>query len=477
MKRIGYMKTARSLGLDPNKHGFQGDAEAPNLLRRLAVRHPEVTFVVAGRNTGGTLGLPNIENPWDTEYTGPTFRGSSVEKGEEGFVSFRYNRKSGNTTEGKGYVINPEGLERDKRMAALIASLDGIIIHAGNMGTSHIPIPQADVSWARALANPELLTEPQQSSRTYGGFITEGLNALGDRTDGKGPVVWLCPDPRNYVKDRSLKWPTGCDEILAQYAYTREGKHERFRDTRRPSELGFQSFCTTARDGELWVAKHKYIHDDLELMILPDDWETWGKPGFYERAAIGLASTSFAAGTKPYRSQYVRDWLLKNFPGMPVWGKWDDESLAMVPPGTVQQNEPEQFQSLLESWRVTAALPALGSKWTVAKPYQCFAANVVCLMLDFLDDQGWVMPARVAKMGTKRVAPNLWSSRDDWTTDEIELAGRLRCSFPIDFAKQARYISESEELWTWCVTVQRGLLRRRFADAHLERTIATRLGL
>lgn len=449
--RIGYAKVGRSMSFRPDKWGFQGDAEAPNLLRRLALRHPDIEWVVVGRNDIGqdeeALGLPpNVTNAWrDKSRTG-----------------------------------NGRGLEQ--RMAYVVGSMDGIVMHAGQHGTSHISLPTSHTTWAEAMANPQEITTPQDWAISYGRYLTEGMNILGDRTNGTAPVVWLITDPRNFMKLRDVKWPTGCDRILAQYQYDRDQRHDRFRDPRHPMTLpGYDDgWITTDRDGEIWVARHQYQYGGLELMILPDDWETWGAPGFDQRIPVAVATTSFAkslTSSEPTRAEIVRDWILKSFPDAPVAGKWDAGSLALVPPGTVVENEPHEFQSLLESSRVTLAMPALGSSWTTAKPVQCWAANTVCFMVDPLDDQGWLLPATKQGPGTMQIADGLWSVRSDWKTQDLQLAQWLRVDNPGTFTQRAAMITGDPHLWQQLVNAQRDLLHRRWNEYRVERMIEEQLGI
>jgi hypothetical protein len=460
---------------DETKYGYQGDAEAPNLLRRLAKRFPQHTFVVVGKNNGGgNLGCENIVNPYDTMYDGVTFNTwSEGGRVPEGATLVTY-PVSGHTT---GWYAKPEGVERDLAIATAISQLDGMIVHMGNMGTVHSTgVPASKTTWAQCDADPELFVKPFVWPMNYGGYLLKGLNLLGDRTDGKAPVVWICADPRNYMKARDLKWPTGLNGVLAQYNMKRTSQHERFRDPRSPRELGFSSWCVPGRNGELWTAHDQYEHADLELMILPDDWLFWGNRSFFERLPIGIATTSFKV-SKPRRSELVRDWILKEFPDAGVWGKWDAESLADVPEGTVEENEPAQFQDILQMYRVTLALPVLGGGWTAAKPYQCFAARVACFMMEGLDDQGWVMPTTKWFSGSKQIAPGLYSAREDWTEDDIVLARYLRVKTPQEFVERARRFSSDVGDWATVTDLQRALLRRRWDDAGLERTIGARLSL
>lgn len=452
--RVAYAKLGRSISFKQDKWGFQGDAEAPQLLMRLAARHPDVEWVLVGRNDhrGDPYGLaPNIFNPWAERNTGT-------------------------------------GVGLAEKLAVLMGSLDGAVIHAGQHGTSHKSIPQSHSTWEQYFAEPmEHATTPQDWSVTYGGFIIDGLNFMGDRTDGMAPVIWVVTDPRNFLKARDVKWPTGYDNILAQYAFERGGRHERYRDPRHPNMFSHlnNTRCQQDRDGEIWDARHTYRYGGLELMILPDDWETWGQATYAQRQPAGIATTSFndgRIGTEPRRSEFVRDYLLTAFPGAEVFGKWDPVSLSDVPKGTVTQNEPGAFPEIAQRWRCTMSLPALGSSWTVAKPFQMWASNTVCFMVDRVDDQGWILPSRRAAPLTKMVlAPEaggpLYSIRDDWTDAELQLARWLRVETPTEFAQRARYVSDDEVTWTALAKAQRDLLRKRWDEARIETQIALSLGI
>ena len=76
-KRIGYAKLGRSFPLDPLKTGtVGGDIDVCRLLQRLAEEHPDVEFVIVGRNSRHNpqeLGYPeNVTNPWE-EWWGKVY--------------------------------------------------------------------------------------------------------------------------------------------------------------------------------------------------------------------------------------------------------------------------------------------------------------------------------------------------------------------------------------------------------------------
>jgi hypothetical protein len=476
MTNIGYAKLGRSLTLDPADEGFQGDREAPQLLARLARRSPHVKWVIVGRNRGTfDPSLTNVVNLWDGD----------IRERCKAFprVNGLYHTWDAKWA-GPPFPAVSEITGFEDAIVSTIREMDGMVIHCGQHGTSQIRIPNSKTTWAEALADPdEHVTNPHDWSKAYGRFLIRGLNALGDRTNGQAPVVWICTDPRNYVKARDVKWPTGLDDILAQYNWVRRQRHDRFRDPRPPSDFGLNHDSVKLdRDGEIWVVKHTYRLADLELMILPDNWETWGQATWAERKPVGVASTSYdTRNLEPRRSEFIRDVVLGTYPDAEVWGKWDKKSLADVAEGTVKLNKPSEFSALLNSWRVTVSLPGIGSSWTVAKPYQCFAANVVCFMMNRVDDLGWIIPSRRKVADNKFVGEvdgvKLYSVRDDWTEPDLKLARWLRVETADEFASLSRVVIENEAAWQALARAQRELLSRRWAESYLESEIERKLGI
>jgi hypothetical protein len=451
----------------------------------LALRNPDVDFILIGKNDGEMSGFPNnVVNPWPADVP----RAPWVEAGV-GDCAICGGQHDGLR------LNNRVSLEAEEYVISLAAQLDGMIMHVGQHGVTHRPIPAANTSWKDIVnADPgacgaqlngdasldQRLTKPYVWARNYGSATVRALNAFSDVTDGRGPVVWIVTDPRNYLKARDVKWPTGEDDVLAQYAYSRTAKHERYQDPRLPSELGFGDWVRPLRSGEVWESRVTYRYGGIEMMILPDDWGTWGPASFEQRLPVGVASTSFAKNipnNERRRSQLIRDYVLKAFPDAEVWGKWDEGSLRDVPPGTVQLNDPGIFPELLNRWRVTISLPALGSSWTVAKPFQTWAANVVTFMVGRLDDHGFVLPTRRRVKGVPAVADGLYSIRSDWTEDELTLARWARVDKPEEFHARAGQVAGSRELYDALTRVQRTLLRRRWNEHLVETKIERKLGL
>jgi hypothetical protein len=480
MTRIGYAKLGRCMEFDRTKFGFQGDAEAPNLLLRLAERNPDVEWVIVGKNDRCTQGLPaNITNPWPVDAD--WFRNGPVQH----INSVKPDRMSSMITieNSPSYLINDmRSYNTARDVTRMIAELDGMIVHVGQHGTCSGVIPLIGHTWDDVAIDPVTYgTNPQAWTRNYEEFLVDGLNRLGDRTNGRAPVAWIVTDPRNYLKTRSVKWPTGLGNILAQYEYQRHQRHDRHGDARTPYSLNFSDIAETDSDAchsNLWRVRHTYRYGGLELMILPDDWETWGPAGYDDRQTIGVATTSFNVGRRR-RSEYVRDYLVNAWPDVEVFGKWDAVSLVDIADHPVARRPPHEFPSHLNRWRCTIALPPLDTGWSTAKPFQCFAARTVCFMIEQLDEQGWIIPTRCHNDGTHYVGQvngrNFYSIRDDWTEEDLWLAAWLRVDMPSELSERVDMMGPV----TWRVITdwQRNLLARRWNKHYTERLIEKQLGL
>lgn len=451
--RIGYGKFGRRISIDVDKGGFQGTAGVARTFWRLVRDHPEHTFVLIGKVRDVPAVLPpNVENPWpsmdDLKTKGPEAR----------------------------------AFERDV-IVPLFRGLDAVVAHIGENGTAQSPIPNIDSTWAQAKADPSLLTKQLIFQQSYGTYFVEGLNALGDRTDGKAPVIWLCEDPRITLKARDVKWPTGCNDMLAQYYFERSQLQDRYEDPRTPQELGFPFAAVDTKQPERWRVRHLYRHGGLEFMGLDDAWQQWGGRAYEDRQPAGIATTAYTSTGREqdYRAALVRDYLLKAYPHAEVQGKWDEGSLALVPPGTVKVPATTSFGEDLARWRSTLVLPVAGSYWSTAKTWQVFAAWTVGFHVSRVDGQGWLIPNVVQLPGTQAVGTvnkrPLYSVRTDWTQDDLFLADFLRVRSPTDYAEKADRVARSWDTYEWVTKGQLDLLRRRWATDRVELEIARKLNL
>lgn len=478
--RVGYAKLGRSLQLDLSRGDMAGNAEAVNVLVRLARRNPDVDWYIVGKNNGGgaTPYPSNVYNLWP----------EGVPKAPWLHADGLYRCSFCKTAVATPTQWALDCCDRAREVVSIedfvkaqMMRLDALVMHVGQHGVVHAPIPTATTRW-----QDQDLATPYAWARNYGYYLIDGFNLFCNAHDGgKGRVAWLAADPRNFFKARDIAWPTGAtadEPVLAQYAYSRDGKHERFGDTRTPHELGFKAEPIV--NGEKWKVLHHYRHSGLDMAMLPDDWRTWGATDFDDRVPVAVATTaSYLPDRRMRRSALVQDWVFDNFPDARVYGKWSDKSLADVtPPSTVIVNNPLDFPQLLASSRTTISLPPTGTVnngmyWAVAKPWQCFAANTACFFIPPVDAQGWVVPNVVQWEGTKRVADGLWSVRDDWTDDELNLARWLRCTTPADYAARVRAVCESRDTYAWIARTQRSLLERRWNEQLLENLIEQRIGI
>ena len=468
MTTIAYAKFGRSIGFDPGKYGFQGDAEAPNLLIRLARRNPDVTWLLIGKHGPIEMELPpNIVDPWPKDLPRGFWH-------HEGGVY----RCSHCKTPLDPETIVPDCCEKahaiglaELNLIALGEQCDGMVVHIGQHGTTNHPLPE--------VKNRGKLTLPQVWSRNLGGYMMKAVNAMHLRTDGNAPVVWICTDPRNYMKARDVAWPTGLDRVLAQYTFSRPATHERYGDERTPTELGIEGTLTNG----LMKVTHTYRHAGLELMILPDDWETWGQKDYDDRDLIGVATTSsWVDDPGSRRSRLILDYVFRQYPDAAVYGKWDEKSLAEVEGYEVIRNKTTEFVDILGAYRATVVMPPVarhadGVKWTTAKPYQAFAARTAAFFLGPMDAQGWIIPATRQERGTVEVAEGLWSIRSDWTAEDIVLARWLRVGSPADLKSRVDRIANEPDTWRWIVNQQRDLLQRRWDEKYTERCIEHQLGI
>lgn len=481
-KRIGYACLGRTIKFGSTRWGYQGDAEKPNLLFRLAERNPDVDWVVVGHNDAGLFeNHDNIDNLWhDSRRLSAQFPPRTDGYYRTPFAPYWTGKPSYWCSEVSGF---------EDWLVETISQLDGMVIHVGQHAPTQIRIPQAKNTWHETFTNPNLDgNRVYDSMQSYCRYIIRGLNALGDVSLGQAPVAWLVPDPRNYLKARDVKWPLGTDDILAQHQFNRSQRHERFGDYRSPEALGFRGVKLERENEvgeyELWSAQHRYRHCDLELMILPDNWEGLNQRAFESRVPVGIATTSTKAsvlGEGRRRSQFVREYLVDQFPDAEVYGKWDAASLADVPEGTVRDTTPEEFFDVLNRFRVTLSLPIVDSDWSVAKPYQCWAAGTVCCYAEQVDAQGWTLPSRRQAPGTRSVGKigpvELFSVRDDWRKNDLILASWLRVEDAAEFQRRASFIASDAAVWTWLVRAQLDLLKKRWDEALLEETIERKMGI
>jgi hypothetical protein len=400
--------------LAPDKWGqVGGDNEPPILLNKLARATPEHEFVIIGRNSGDdpqSIGLPtNVTNPW-TQW-------------REGGVQ---------TTNGSDVLEVIAML--DELTMPTWQGLDAVIVWAGQHGTSNSPIP---------VVGGGEVTNPQISFVNYASYIVRGISAWRDQDPHGRREIWLCPDPRNYLKARDLKWPP--PPVLGQSTYKKKEKHYRYGD---PTEPGF-FFGASWAEPDVWLAEHQYLYSGLELVGIPstvpfnDVWEG--------RQRFGIIINETRGGMKWNRLDIMKQWVL---PLSPDWvhGKWTPPSAnklgIIITP--VAWTEVEQK---MQTVRSTFTTPASGSNWATAKPWEAFAAGTVCFFHPRYDEQDNILN----RPGFEVL--------HDW----------LRVGNPDELRSKVDAVNQDQATWLWLVHEQRRLFDQAAAEQQCLTMIKERL--
>jgi hypothetical protein len=431
--RVGYGKIGRVTELEPDVWDGAGDNEPPCFLNKLALAHPDVEFVVLGRNDGVNpqdLGFPgNVTNPWQ-EW------------------------KPSVTEQIKGHAEDRQWCQNlyDEVTQDTFKAMNGHVFWVGQHGTSNSRIPQTDGSGK--------LTEPQISFIHYASFIVRGINAWRDQDPLNNEEIWICPDPRNYIKARDLKWPLR-NPVLSQYNWVRPDKLERYGDTRQPHELGFPS--AFEHNHGVWQAPYIYEYAGVEVTGIPSGIEV--TTDFGERAHFGIIINEARAYVKHDRLTAMLDYVK---PLDPAWvhGKWlatSEEKLGM---GSI---EPIHYSTVIDKVRTvksTFTTPSSGSGWATTKPWEAFAVGTVCFVHPEYDTQGHIIPT-------------LTQVEEGQVQDEElkALAQWLRVKDPADLEKRVKAIDTSRETFEWLSGAQRRHFDRMMAKRMTMSKIEQRLGL
>lgn len=444
-KLIGYGKLGRSMPLTLERCGnLGGDVECVAVVTELALRHPEDTFLLIGRNSGERptdVGLPaNVINPW-------------CEPG------YQWKFHLDERVRHAGLKGVPLTTERQLELAKIFDEitgptfdrLDAMVMWIGQHGTSNTPIPKVD--------DPTTLTQPQEWSVWYAGFLLRGINRWRDVDPWNREEVNLNADPRNRHKMRDLKWPLRCP-VLTQYTASKTLKHERYGDPDNWEEWsahelidGFQSPDDMSRT---WVSRVHDMYSRIEINALSPTnpfGRTWTFDDRWEdRAPFGIIINETRRYVKLKRSDVVREWVL---PLDPAWihGTWSDEGMKEIG-REVKPLPPTEIASKLHTVRCTFTTPASGSGWATAKPWEAFAAGVVCFFHPAYDTQDNILGD----------AP---SELRDW----------LRVKSPEQLAQRVRHLSTENGHydWVWLVNAQRFHLEKALDELRYIRLIEERI--
>jgi hypothetical protein len=419
--------------LDPNNFGtVGGDDEPPLTLKTLARRNPDVEFYILGRNSGedpATVGMPpNVINPW---------------------TAWRDIVRDRTKGADHATII----AVHDELTLDWFRSMDHLIVWTGQHGTSNTPIPVVGAGW-------EKVTNPQDSFVRYASYIVRGINAFRQEDPLTREEIWLCPDPRNYIKARDLKWPLR-HPVLGQYDFTRKDKQERYTDTRTPAECGFEA---EQLDPHVWRSAQRYVYSRLEICgITPEHVPTEMGP-FEGRQHFGLFINEARAYVKHNRFDAMRDWVLPQQPAF-IHGKWPAERQAELGV-SIEPAPSEVYYDRLRSVAATFTTPSSGSGWATTKPWQAFGTGTVCFFHPQYDTQGHIIPT-LAQVRKGEVIDDELASLAMW----------LRVEDPEQLSKRIAAVSTSRDTWEWLAGAQRRLYDAASEELRYAQLIEQRMGI
>jgi hypothetical protein len=435
--RIGYLKIGRSWNVDPkNWSSVSGDVDVWRTLDTLARRNPEHTFVLIGRNSGEVpqeVGLPaNVENPW-TQLRDIV---SEALKDNKGGTDIQRHAR---TIEVFDEIVLPHFL-----------NLDEIVGWVGQHCSMNNPIPEVGQDWGGKLG------KPYDSCIAYGSYVTRGIAMWRDVDPVKREEVWLCPDPRNLIRARDIKWPFR-HPIISQFNLVHQGKHERFAYD-EPPHPDFKIKSIETR--HVWVTDHIYTYDALEITAIPNpndvvlDLET-------PRYPFGVILNENAKTLKENRFRCLKDWVMPYWPECEIWGKWSAESQKKL--GREINVIPyEHLLTMTGRYRSTLTTPASGSGWMTAKPWESFLVGTICFFHPKYDTQGNGIP----------LSPN---DTDD--PDLKCLAQWLRPRRPEQLKARVEAIANDDDLWRNLALTQRRVVEKMWNEQRAIVTIEKRIGL
>jgi hypothetical protein len=424
------------------------------MLFQLAAAYPDDEIWLLGRNSGQDpkdIGLPaNVVNPWI--WWKKPLQEAILKSG----------LKHVNLSTDEQFAMQKI---HDELTLPAFLSMDGFVMWVGQHGTTNAPLPSTK--------DPSVLTKPYDFSTHYVSYILRGINAWRDADPWNREEIWINADPRNYHKMRDLKWPLR-HPVLTQYNFNTNLKHARYGDgsdfnrwytpKTQPGDYTPGPWgVDVAEDGmhttETWKSIVSNVYSQLEfnalvpgcpsgdLLSYNDSWDDRQHFGLFinEARAIGVPE---ARG----RLKALTDWALPLDPHF-IHGKWSDKAQAEL--GFPITPLPwTKYVPKLQSVRTTFTTPSSGSGWATTKPWEAFAAGVVCFYHPLYDTQDNIF--RGAPMGLK-----------DW----------LRVKSPEELKLRVTHLNSyaGRPDWEWLVKTQRQWFDDAVAERKYMRMIDARL--
>jgi hypothetical protein len=428
-KRVGYAKLGRSMELRLNKcTSLGGDNEMVPTLKLLAERHPDVDFVLVGRNSGDNpddVGLPkNVINPWI--HWAPELRRRI------NYLGLNYANLS----------IEDHLKLRDMMLHMIhdtFQHLDELVMWIGQHGTSNVPLP--------SIKDRNQLTKPYDWANLYAGYLLTAINSWRARNPLQYEPVLLNADARNYPKFRDMAHPLYFP-VLGQYNQTNLMKHETGTEViASPTEtvysrLEISSLVPGAPFGDTITFDNKWV----------------GRRSF----GVVMNETRRDVSLERSRRKIVQDWLFQIDTAF-FHGVWSDKTVEEINNHWFRDHEDEfypkpvpllEYIPKLQTVHSTFTTPASGSGWATAKPWEAFAAGTVCFFHPAYDDQDNILSD----------APNA-------------LRDFLRVSTPAELARRVKMVHEDPGTWGWAVNAQRIHFEKACSELTYLKLIEARLGL
>lgn len=423
-----------------------GDVDVYRLLQRLATQRDADEFVLVGRNSGHdpkTVGFPsNVVNPYfeQPEMTAAMRAAGQLDDRPPG-----------------------KGVRRERNLTDIVKvntgliwpwfhDLDAVIMWLGQHGTLNTPITPIGEF-------PPALAQPLISAANYAGYLVAAVNEWQRRKrhpdqpytlrgdNNPREVIWLCPDPRNYLKARDLRDPL-THPILGQFDWQRDTKYFRPGD----AECNVGDWDGINGTQHSWVSPTHYVYSGLELTAIDRDRVRHKVP--HERAAsFGMIINENAPGGSAPRLDVLKEWVLPWCPDVELFGKWREPSVKALGRDRIDTVPVTEVDATMQRWRCTFTTPASSSGWATSKPWEAFANGTVCFFHPGYDTQDHIL------------------GRDH------ELRRWLRVESPEQLERRVRWLDDHPSDWEWIVTRQWRLLLHTLAEDKIGRMIHDRLQL
>jgi len=317
--------------------------------------------------------------------------------------------------------------------------LDAVIIWLGQHGTSCQPITPVGEF-------PPALTQPQTSSICYGGYLISALNEWQRRSFHREPI-WLCPDPRNYLKARDVETPPR-QPILGQFDWQRDGKYFQF-DGLAPNAAGDWDNINGTRHS--WVSPTRYAYSGLELTAIDRDYEHHEVPHAFRPHSFGMMINENAPEGSAPRLDVLQEWVLPWCPDVELFGKWRATSVLALGRDRIDSVPVTEVHTTMRRWRCTFTTPASSSGWATSKPWEAFASGTVCFFHPGYDTQNHILGS------------------------DPELMGWLRVDSPGQLERRVRHLDVHVDDWHWLRERQYQLLMKALEEDKIGRMIDDRL--